>query len=77
MPNEIEDKNAINHFIYHQHQHAKTTNFLPNKSPLKIILTSGASCPDRIVDEVLEKIIGFYPNSKSKEEVLTNLYNSN
>lgn len=75
--NEIEDKNAINHFIYHQHQHAKTTNFLPNKSPLKIILTSGASCPDRIVDEVLEKIIGFYPNSKSKEEVLTNLYNSN
>ncbi|MBX2959257.1 MAG: 4-hydroxy-3-methylbut-2-enyl diphosphate reductase [Flavobacteriales bacterium] len=75
--NEIEDKNAINHFIYHQHQHTKTTNFLPNKTPIKIILTSGASCPDRIVDEVLEKIIGFYPNSKSKEEVLTNLYNSN
>jgi len=75
--NEIESKNSINHFIYHQHKHTNTIDFLPNKTPLKIILTSGASCPDRIVDEVLEKILSFYPNSKTKEEVLANLSNNN
>jgi len=74
---EIENKNSINHFIYHKHERTNTKDFLPNKTPLKIILTSGASCPDRIVDEVLEKIITFYPNSKSKEEVLANLSNNN
>src|SRR5690606_30736946 len=65
--NEIESATNINHFIYNEHRHTKTANFLPNKNPLKIILTSGASCPDRIVDEVLEKILGFYPKSKTKE----------
>ena len=30
--------------------------FLPNKKNIKILLTSGASCPDAIVEEVIEKI---------------------
>ncbi len=68
--NEIEDSTTINHFIYHDKQRIKTTHYLPNKKSLRIILTSGASCPDTIVDSVLDKILSFYPNSKSKEEVL-------
>lgn len=68
--NEIEDSTTINHFIYHDKQRIKTTHYLPNKKSLRIILTSGASCPDNIVDAVLDKILSFYPNSKSKEEVL-------
>lgn len=67
---EIEDQNNINHFIYNDKKRVKTTNFLPKKESLKVILTSGASCPDTIVDAVLDKILSFYPNSKSKEEVL-------
>lgn len=71
--NEIENATNISHFIYNEHKHTKTTNFLPIKNPLRIVLTSGASCPDRIVDEVLEKILSFYPKSKTKEEVLASL----
>ncbi|MCB0381130.1 MAG: 4-hydroxy-3-methylbut-2-enyl diphosphate reductase, partial [Flavobacteriales bacterium] len=71
--NEIEDKNTINHFIYHDKKRIKTTDYLPDKKSLKIVLTSGASCPDTIVDAVLDKILSFYPNSKSKQEVLLNL----
>lgn len=71
--NEIEDKNTINHFIYHDKKRIKTTDYLPDKKSLKIVLTSGASCPDTIVDDVLDKILSFYPNSKSKQEVLLNL----
>ncbi|MGE0562355.1 MAG: 4-hydroxy-3-methylbut-2-enyl diphosphate reductase [Flavobacteriales bacterium] len=73
--NEIEDKNTINHFIYHDKRRIKTSHYLPGKESLKIILTSGASCPDTIVDAVLDKILSFYPNSKTKEEVLASSKN--
>ena len=47
----------IQHFDLHQHQIKKTENFLPiAKSPLKIAITAGASCPDSIVEEVILKI---------------------
>ncbi|MCX8480970.1 MAG: hypothetical protein ORN58_03535, partial [Sediminibacterium sp.] len=35
-------------------------NFLPHKKNIKILLTSGASCPDAIVEEVIEKITLIY-----------------
>jgi acyl-CoA synthetase (AMP-forming)/AMP-acid ligase II len=38
--------------------------------PTEIILTSGASCPDAILDEVLQKILSFFPNAKSIDEAL-------
>ena len=34
--------------------------FLPEKSPAKILLTSGASCPDALVEEVIKKILLLY-----------------
>jgi len=72
-PSEIISSVEINHFIYSSQQHIVTKDFLPNKTPLKIILTSGASCPDSIVDEVLQKIISFYSDSLSIEKVLSTL----
>jgi 4-hydroxy-3-methylbut-2-enyl diphosphate reductase len=48
----------------------KTTHsFLPEKKPVKILITSGASCPDAIVEGVIEKIISFYPVTKSLGEM--------
>jgi 4-hydroxy-3-methylbut-2-enyl diphosphate reductase len=37
---------------------------------VKIILTSGASCPDAIVEAVMQKILSFYKGIKSVDEVL-------
>jgi len=34
------------------------------------MLTSGASCPDAILDEVLQKIVSFFPDAKDTNEVL-------
>lgn len=70
---EIENKDTINHFNFHDGKHQSTSNFLPNKKPVRIVLTSGASCPDTMVDEVLDKLLGFYPNSLPKEEILKKL----
>jgi 4-hydroxy-3-methylbut-2-enyl diphosphate reductase len=72
--NEIENNESIFHFNYKTNERLNSKGFLPNKNPLKIILTSGASCPDTIVDEVLDKILSFYPNTFSKEDVLKSLH---
>lgn len=71
---EILSKERINHFNYSKQQHLNSTNYLPNKQPVDIILTSGASCPDAIVDAVLQKIVSFYPGAKNIEQVLAELH---
>jgi 4-hydroxy-3-methylbut-2-enyl diphosphate reductase len=70
----IIDKVQINHFDFHNKNDLTSKNYLPkDKKVTRIILTSGASCPDTIVDEVLDKILQFYPNTTSKEEILVKL----
>lgn len=56
---EILDAEHIRHFIYARKETKTTTAFLPNKRPIKIILTSGASCPDSMLDDVIHKLNGF------------------
>lgn len=68
--NEIESDSKINHFEYHHKTKRTTEHFLPNKEVVKIVLTSGASCPDTVVDRVMLKILEFFPGSKSLKEVL-------
>lgn len=38
--------------------------------PLKVALTSGASCPDVLVDEVLVKILDWHQGTRPLEQVL-------
>ena len=47
-----------------------TENFIPEKNPVKIVLTSGASCPDTLVDRVLLKVLTFFENPKTIENLL-------
>lgn len=67
---EIENSKTIHHFNYNDKKIETTTNFIPEKHPVRIILTSGASCPDTMVDAVLDKLLSYFPSAKSKEEVL-------
>lgn len=69
----IIDRNTISHYNYHKHESLITTNWLPEKTPVKIILTSGASCPDSIVDDVLQKILSYFPQHKTLEEVIDSI----
>jgi 4-hydroxy-3-methylbut-2-enyl diphosphate reductase len=70
--NELESAEIINHFNLHLKQRVQTKDYLPQKNPVKIILTSGASCPDTMVDELLIKLLTFYNAEKSIDEVMTN-----
>jgi 4-hydroxy-3-methylbut-2-enyl diphosphate reductase len=66
----IISKDSISHFDIKTQKEIPTGNYLPDKKPLKIILTSGASCPDVIVESVMQKILSFYENVKTIEEVI-------
>lgn len=70
---EIESKTKIHHFDYPNKKQLSTNNFLPNKERLKIIITSGASCPDSLVDAVMLKINSFFPEAKTTSSVLAAL----
>jgi 4-hydroxy-3-methylbut-2-enyl diphosphate reductase len=72
---EITDKNTINHFDYPNKKHLTSSNFLPNKTPVRIILTSGASCPDSVIEGVIHKINSFYSDIKPVEEAIKQLSN--
>lgn len=66
----IISKELISHFDFHKKTELKTENFLPEKEKITIVLTSGASCPDAVVDDVLNKILSFYENVKNIDEVI-------
>ena len=66
----IISRNLISHYDLHNHKELETEKFLPDKNTVKIILTSGASCPDAIVEAVMQKILSFYKDTKSVDEVL-------
>jgi 4-hydroxy-3-methylbut-2-enyl diphosphate reductase len=68
---EFENGNSITHFNQWDKEMKTTENWLPTgENPPKIALTSGASCPDVLVDEVLLKILDLYPDSASLDEIL-------
>ena len=46
----------IMHFNFHNKQEYITKDFLPVKRPVKILITSGASCPDSLVEAVMQRI---------------------
>ncbi|MBL7911028.1 MAG: 4-hydroxy-3-methylbut-2-enyl diphosphate reductase [Bacteroidia bacterium] len=70
---EIENATTIHHYDYPNKKKVTTTNFLPTKTPLKIVITSGASCPDSLLDAVMNKLNTFIGNTKKIDDVMENL----
>jgi 4-hydroxy-3-methylbut-2-enyl diphosphate reductase len=60
----------ISHFDYRTKTEQTTNNFLPSSEKVSIVLTSGASCPDAVVDEVLNKLLSYFEKVKEIEEVV-------
>jgi 4-hydroxy-3-methylbut-2-enyl diphosphate reductase len=68
---EIKSRTEIHHFDYPYKQKRIAENFLPDKKPVNIVLTSGASCPDTLVDRVMLRVLAFFPEASSVEELLS------
>ena len=63
----------ILHYNFHTHTELLTSDYLPSKDPVDILITSGASCPDALVEGVINKIWSFFPNAKNSEEIMREL----
>jgi 4-hydroxy-3-methylbut-2-enyl diphosphate reductase len=62
----------IKGFNWQTHKEYIKHKYLPTKEKTRMLITSGASCPDAIVETVIEKIISFFPDAKSIEEIKRN-----
>ena len=63
-------KENIFHYNFHTRQEILTVNYLPGKEPATILLTSGASCPDAVVEAVITKLASFYNVEQKTDELI-------
>ena len=66
----IISKNEILHYNFHTKQEILTASYLPAHEPVKILVTSGASCPDALVEAVIIKIMDFFNIRERKRELI-------
>ncbi len=66
----IISRTKILHYDFNKGKEFETENYLPLNRKTKIILTSGASCPDAVVEEVLTKLLSYFSETRTIEEVL-------
>lgn len=59
-PDKLISATEISHCNWQTKQINTITNYLPNKQPIRILITSGASCPDAVVEQVMLKMASFY-----------------
>lgn len=69
----ILSEKMIRHFDIKQKSELTKENFIPIKDKVNIVLTSGASCPDAYVDDVLDKLLSYFDKRKTKEEVINTI----
>ncbi len=70
---EIKSNEEIHHYDYDAKKIIRSTGWLPPGERAKIVLTSGASCPDTLVDEVMLKILEYFPGTLSVEELFAQM----
>jgi 4-hydroxy-3-methylbut-2-enyl diphosphate reductase len=61
---------TISHYNFHSKQQLTTDGYLPAKRPVKILLTSGASCPDALVEGVINKLVSLVTASQNIQQVM-------
>jgi len=63
-------KEEIEHFENEPKQERITNSFIPKKDKVRVLLTCGASCPDAVMEEILRKLVSFFPGAKEIDEVV-------
>lgn len=67
----ILNADQIQHFNIRDRKEVITDNYLPDSIPANISLTSGASCPDAMVEAVLTKLLSYFSNTREIDEVVS------
>ncbi len=69
-PDKLISPKEILHFDIHEHFEKLSFDYLPDTKPLRVLITSGASCPDAIVESLIDRLCGFIQGSKKPGELI-------
>jgi 4-hydroxy-3-methylbut-2-enyl diphosphate reductase len=58
------------HFNNRKKAEVNSVDYIPNKEKIVVLLTCGASCPDAVIEEILRKLVSFFPGSVSPDDVV-------
>ena len=61
------------HYDFHHKKEKKTNGWLPQCRPVNILISSGASCPDVLVESVIRKLAGYF-NAEDALQGMMNLF---
>ena len=71
---EMVSPREIRHFDWRKKEPRTSTDWLPLEAsgdePLNVLLTAGASCPDALLDEVIRRLLLWFPDSRPVEEAV-------
>ena len=63
-------ENQVLHFDNAVKQECMSFSFIPSKQKVRVLLTCGASCPDAVMEEILRKLVSFFPGASDVDEVV-------
>lgn len=69
-PEGLLSPDVIRHFDLHEKDMVNAEGWLPSHRPLTVLLTAGASCPDILLDQVMERLCSWETECHPVEEVL-------
>jgi 4-hydroxy-3-methylbut-2-en-1-yl diphosphate reductase len=61
---------VILHYDLKEKSEKISADFLPPEQPVRILMTSGASCPDAVVEGAIRKLHEFFPGARPIEDVM-------
>ncbi|RYD98779.1 MAG: 4-hydroxy-3-methylbut-2-enyl diphosphate reductase [Sphingobacteriales bacterium] len=64
------DKDTIEHFSLHEKKVITTGNYIPGRQKVRIMITSGASCPDALVENVIRRLVTLLDSEASLEKAM-------
>ena len=69
---DIFNRDTIRHYDFREQEAQMIGGFLPSQThrPVSILITSGASCPDAIVEQVLSRVLELFPDHKKGDRIL-------
>jgi 4-hydroxy-3-methylbut-2-enyl diphosphate reductase len=68
----ISEKEIL-HFDIHSKTELLTHGWIKAERPLRVLITSGASCPDALVESVIRKLVSFVPHSLPIDQIIASL----
>lgn len=67
----ILSRSEILHWDFHARREVLTADYIPDKNPVTVLMTSGASCPDAVVESIIRRLASFFEVEKQLDALTT------